>query len=309
MTSTTDAAGHPDVAEISDLSEGLLTPGRTTAVRRHLDECELCADVYTSLEEIRGLLGTLPGTSPMPAEVAGRIDAALAAEALLNATTAKAFDSEPVEASRTASGADHSARVSRETSPVGRPAGHAPGSSTGPGRKDRKRGSRRRNVVLGAALSVAALGLGSVLWSPLSGNEPDTSAQGEQSASADTFSEEQLETEVAHLLAEKQNRRGGVRSPGDSVVESVPSAPTNGATGLFKETTVIVPECVQQTIDGQDAALAAREGVYQGTRALLVVLPDDADPSRVTAYLVDATCVDQASVKARVLLKHSYPRS
>ena len=66
MTSTTDTAEHPDVAEISDLTEGLLPPSRTADVRRHLDECELCADVHASLEEIRGLLGTLPGPPRMP---------------------------------------------------------------------------------------------------------------------------------------------------------------------------------------------------------------------------------------------------
>ncbi|CAM5736572.1 Zf-HC2 domain-containing protein OS=Streptomyces alboniger OX=132473 GN=CP975_17640 PE=4 SV=1 [Streptomyces alboniger] len=69
MTSTTETAGHPDVAEISDLTEGMLEPSRTAEVRRHLDECELCADVHASLEEIRGLLGTLPGPPRMPADV------------------------------------------------------------------------------------------------------------------------------------------------------------------------------------------------------------------------------------------------
>ena len=92
MTSTTDTAGHPDVAEISDLTEGLLPPSRTADVRRHLDGCALCADVYASLEEIRGLLGTLPGPPRMPADIAGRIDAALAAEALLNATAPERDD-------------------------------------------------------------------------------------------------------------------------------------------------------------------------------------------------------------------------
>ena len=91
MTST-DTAGHPDVAEISDLTEGLLPPSRTTDVRRHLDECELCADVHASLEEIRGLLGTMPGPPRMPDDVASRIDAALAAEALLNATAPDTMD-------------------------------------------------------------------------------------------------------------------------------------------------------------------------------------------------------------------------
>ena len=78
MTSTTDMAGHPDVAEISDLTEGLLPPSRTADVRRHLDGCELCADVHSSLEEIRGLLGTLPGPPRMPDDVAGRIVATVA---------------------------------------------------------------------------------------------------------------------------------------------------------------------------------------------------------------------------------------
>ncbi|GAA3226948.1 hypothetical protein GCM10020256_37830 [Streptomyces thermocoprophilus] len=88
MTSTTDTAGHPDVTEISDFAEGLLPPSRTADLRRHLDACDLCADVHSSLEEIRGLLGTLPGPPKMPDDVAQRIDAALAAEALLDARTA-----------------------------------------------------------------------------------------------------------------------------------------------------------------------------------------------------------------------------
>lgn len=90
MTSTTGTTQHPDVAEIADLTEGLLSPSRTEDVRRHLDDCPLCADVRVSLEEIRGLLGTLPGPPRMPADIAGRIDAALAAEALLDSTASGA---------------------------------------------------------------------------------------------------------------------------------------------------------------------------------------------------------------------------
>ncbi|CAM5719671.1 hypothetical protein SANTM175S_06579 [Streptomyces antimycoticus] len=86
MTSSTDTDEHPEVAEISALTEGLLSPSRAVDVRTHLASCVLCADVSTSLEEIRSLLGTLPGPVRMPADIAGRIDAALAAEALLDAT-------------------------------------------------------------------------------------------------------------------------------------------------------------------------------------------------------------------------------
>src|SRR5919109_261488 len=87
-----DMQGYPVAAEISDLTEGLLPPTRTADIRRHVEECPLCADVYESLEEIRGLLGTLPGPPRMPDDVAGRIDAALAAEALLNATSPEGAD-------------------------------------------------------------------------------------------------------------------------------------------------------------------------------------------------------------------------
>ncbi|MBX9398005.1 hypothetical protein K4749_31570 [Streptomyces sp. TRM72054] len=301
MTSTTDTAGHPDVTEISDLTEGLLPPSRTADVRRHLDECELCADVFASLEEIRGMLGTLPGPARMPADVAERIDAALAAEALLNATAPDAVSTPaPVEAARAGDGA----HVSRETStPADRPSGGARPSTTGPGRKERKRGGRRRVAVLGAVLSVGALGLASLLVSSLEGDQ-GTTAQKRQSAAADTFSEGKLEQQVADLLAKTEKSGGSLRTPRD-----LPGESTSGSDGprILTRPTVTVPECVQKGIGRDDDALATEPGTYQGTTALLVVMPDTSDPSRVTAYVVNATCVkDSPSASAEVLLKHSY---
>lgn len=297
MTST-DTAGHPDVAEISDLTEGLLPPARSADIRQHLDACELCTDVRASLEEIRGLLGTLPGPTHMPADVAGRIDAALAAEALVSATAPD---------SKGAARADERAHVSRETAaPADRPAGHARVSTSGPGRKGRKRGGRRRIAVLGAVFTAAALGLGSVLLSTLDdGKQPDDTAQGRQSASADTFSEGKLESQVAGLLA-KNDSGGSSRTPRSFGLESDRG---NNEPKILKEPAV--PSCVREGIGRNDTALAAEEGTYQGTEAMLVVLPDPADASRVTAYIVDSTCVGQpsASATAKVLLKESYPRS
>ncbi|CAL9516238.1 hypothetical protein SUDANB105_03716 [Streptomyces sp. enrichment culture] len=315
MTSTTDTAGHPDITEISDLTEGLLPPSRTTDVRRHLDDCELCADVYASLEEIRGLLGTLPGPPRMPADVAGRIDAALAAEALLSATASEApgeagssaAQQEAVDVPHGPSEADGSAHVSRETSTAAdRPAGRARTASTGPGRKERKRNGRRRTVALGAVLSAAALGLGSVLWTSLTGTQPDTPAQERQTTAVDTFSEGRLESQVADLLTQKHTPRDGSRTPEWGVA----SAPGSEQPRVLKTPTVDVPECVQQGIGRDEPALASKPGVYKGTGVLLVVLTDPADPSRVTAYIVESTCVDQPSpTTAKVLLEHSYERS
>lgn len=291
MTSSTDTAGHPDVAEISDLTEGLLPDSRTADVRRHLDECELCADVHTSLEEIRGLLGTTPGPPRMPADVAGRIDAALAAEALLQATAPEAVNAPaPVE----------STHVSRETSPTAdRPSGRARSASTGPGRKERKKGSRRRTAVLGTAFAVAALGLGSVLITSL--NDGKTSDEG-QAAPSDTFSAGALGKQVSQLL---RSATGGSRSPQDMGTAAQPGnkQPTTKKLSF-------VPACVQKGIPTQGTALATKDGVYKGKDALLVVLPDPSDSNRVTAYIMDTSCMKTPSTStAKVLLKQSYARS
>ncbi|MFJ8199042.1 hypothetical protein [Streptomyces sp. NPDC096152] len=316
MTSTTDRAGHPDVTEISDLTEGLLTPSRSTDLRRHLDACALCADVYTSLEEIRGLLGTLPGPPRMPDDVAGRIDAALAAEALLSATAAAVTD-EPeatdtpaaVGTSRPETDAGDGAHVSRETSTVDRPMGHPRASTTGPGRKTRTRHGRRRIAVLGSVCTLAVLGVASVVLASLhDGSGSDTTAHGRPTASADTFAEGTLESRVSDLLTKAQKQQGDTRAPHSFGVDSAPD--TDRPRVLKTQPTVSVPPCVQQGIAREDTALAAQQGTYAGKDAFLVVLPDaSGESTRVTAYVVDATCVHHPATAAKVLLKRSYTRS
>ncbi|MER7403232.1 hypothetical protein ABT373_12270 [Streptomyces sp. NPDC000070] len=303
MTSTTDMAGHPDVAEISDLAEGLLPPSRSTDVRRHLDLCELCADVYASLEEIRGLLGTLPGPPRMPADVAGRIDAALAAEALLSATGPEPAESQAPVSTPGSTEDDSGAHVSRETStPADRPAGRPRSATTGPGRKGRTRNGHRRIAVLGTVFTVAALGLGSVLLSSLGDGKPRDTAGGQQTAPADTFSEGKLEKQVTDLLAENQTQKGGTRTPLGAA-----TAPETNRHQVFRDPTV--PGCVRDGIGRKDTALAVENGRYQGKKAMLVLLPDGSDATRVTAYIVDATCVDHSAATAagKILLQRSYP--
>ncbi|WP_369203280.1 anti-sigma factor [Streptomyces sp. PU-14G] len=96
---------HPDVAEISALSEGVLPVEREPDLRTHLEACDLCAEVRDSLEEIRTSLGTLPGPVRMPEDVAARIDAAMSAEAR---TTAEADGTQADGAEAGASGTDAS---------------------------------------------------------------------------------------------------------------------------------------------------------------------------------------------------------
>lgn len=320
MTSTTDTAGHPDVAEISDLTEGLLPPSRGAEVRRHLDECELCADVHDSLEEIRGLLGSMPGPPRMPAEVAGRIDAALAAEALLGAVAPESLTPPTlVSASRDASGEDgeHTdTHVSRETSPTAdRPSGHAH-AATGPGRtkerKTRNRGGRRGRIVLGAVFTAAVLGAGSLFLQSLGDNKSSDTAQGNATSSADTFSKGNLENEVSDLLSTKTSTSQGAKTEKPWNAESHPDAESTVKTPkTLIQPSDSIPDCIRQGIDrGNTDVLGFQKGTYDGTAAYLVVLPDASDNSRVMAYVVDAACVSgQTSTPGKVLLTKSFAHS
>ncbi|MFJ4619606.1 hypothetical protein [Streptomyces sp. NPDC088812] len=320
MTSMTDTTGHPDVEEISDLAEGLLPPSRSADVRRHLDACVLCTDVHASLEEIRGLLGTLPGAPRMPDDVAHRINAALAAEALLDATAPDATvpgqtpsadqissadqvastDREPLTESIPEPEPDAAAHVSRETSAAAsRPAGHARGSATGPGRKARTKRGRRKVAALGTVLAVAALGLGSVLVSTLTEDAGSGTPAGSSSTAVDTFAASSLEQHVTNLLAEA----AGPRNPDEMGAQTEPEV--KGPTLLLQPS---VPPCVQKGIGRSEAALATEPGTYRGKDALLVVLPAS-DSTKVTAYLMDATCVEQRSAgPAEVFLQGTYTR-
>ena len=312
MTSTTGTTGHPDVEEISDLTEGLLPPSRTADVRQHLDDCTLCADVYDSLEEIRGLLGTLPGPPRMPDDVAGRIDAALAAEALLNATVPEDDATGvlvSVDASRPVPNeGDDDRHVSRETSTVGdRPAGR-PRAASGPGRANRPRRARRRTAVLSAMFTAAALGLGGLLFQSLGNNASDNdspAASPKQSDSANTFAEGKLKGQVADLLSKADKKKdGGPRTSNPYGTQS-----TEGP-HILNTPSVSVPGCITQGIGRDAEPLAFNEGSYEGKEAYLVVLPDVSDTTRVTAYVVDSACVDKPSISAgKVLLEHTYARS
>ncbi|THA59258.1 anti-sigma factor [Streptomyces sp. A1136] len=296
-TGTTGTIRHPDVAEISDLTEGLLSPARTAAVRGHLDDCALCADVLASLQEIRALLGTLPGPSRMPADIAGRIDAALAAEALLDSTSRHA---EPAPAFP---GRD----VSRETSPSSpaRPAGH-PAGPTGPGR----RRARRRIAVLTGLAGAAACVLGLFLSGGLGGSPQHTVARTGTSATtgphtSDSLSSQGLQGSVDRLLAsgakpqtkpEERNNTYGMENASPQIAPDERQSST-------------VPPCVREATGRTDTPLAAEHGTYQGTDVYLVVLPHPDDPARVDAFVVPSGCADVPSAApGKPMLTGTYAR-
>lgn len=314
--STTGTIRHPDVSEISDLTEGLLSPSRTAEVRRHLGACPLCADVRTSLDEIRALLGTLPGPARMPADIAGRIDAALAAEALLDATTSLAGGRHgPGQNTRPAPEPRHLTAepdVSRETSPAApsgpgthRPSGHPAGPS-GPGR----RRARRRIAVLAGLATATACAFGIFLFGELSSPPAqDTARTGtstsDTAAPGSTFTAQGFQDSVRDLL---DAEAGSKTVPGDkSSTYGMENAP--GVASGDQLAGTAVPACVQKATGRAESPLATRAGTYQGSPAHLLVLPHRGDSARVDAYLVDAGCETGGSATGKVLLTRTYPRS
>ncbi|MFI5616036.1 anti-sigma factor family protein [Streptomyces sp. NPDC051567] len=308
---TTGTIRHPDVSEISDLTEGLLPPSRTAEVSRHLGDCALCADVRTSLEEIRSLLGTLPGPPRMPADLVGRIDAALAAEALLDATSPRDRTTPPLRL-RTE---DHG--VSRETSPfpltgqaVRRPSGRPHGVG-GPGR----RRARRRIAVIAGTAGAAACALGIFLFSGFSGTPAHHATSRSNAASAaaqppsdGAYTSQSLRSSVHRLLASGP----GARKAAPEERSSTYGENTGPASGLAPEDarTSPVPSCVQAATGRSDTPLATERGSYQGTDVYLLVLPHTGDPTTVDAYLVDAHCGNSTpATPGKTLLTSSYPRS
>lgn len=321
MTPTADTAQHPEVSEISDLSEGLLSPSRAAEVRQHVAGCDLCSEVRDSLEEIRDLLGTMPTPEPMPEDIAARIDAALAAEAR---PTAPVVD-EPVVVSRetttvedttTDRATSDSASRSTGAPAPSRPAGRS-SAATGPGRRPTRR--RRRAVILGTAFGAAVIGMSVFFLQSVapSGDSSKTAADSGVSAAesgAHAYAAGTLESQVQDLLGggASQESPGAKKVPPGADTKSTSEAvtpDTEASSSPLKAPAVVVPPCVQQATGRTTPALALDEGTYQGADAYLVVLPHPSDPSRVQAYVVAASCVDTAPESTgQLLLTRSYDR-
>ncbi|MDF3290957.1 anti-sigma factor family protein [Streptomyces silvisoli] len=294
MTSTASTDEHPEVSEISAFAEGILPPERTAALRGHLADCVVCTDVRDSLDEIRNLLGSLPGPSRMPADVAERIDAALAAEALINATAPDSTSTDVSKPARAASAAN-STRVSRETAPsIQRPAAHAH-AATGPGRARPRR--RRGRTLLAAASAAAVLALGGLLVSSLgsshSGQSTGPATTGAQQPGM--FSGAALPTKVHELL----NHAGAASPKSGGHAEETP----------FATQAAPAPSCVLRGTGRAGTPLALSRGTYDGHAAYLIVLPHPADPARVDAFVVDASCDSTGSATpGHVLTQQTYNR-
>ncbi|MBE1532369.1 anti-sigma factor family protein [Actinomadura algeriensis] len=76
---------HVDYEALADLAEGLLEDDQAASVNAHLETCAECRDRSADLADVSRILAEAPVPS-MPAQLAERIDTALAEESLNNAT-------------------------------------------------------------------------------------------------------------------------------------------------------------------------------------------------------------------------------
>ena len=131
---------HVDEQTLAAFREGLLPARKAARVTAHLATCERCAEVDVQLAAVTTILARTPAP-PMPASLAARLDAALAAEI---ARSAAASPSEAASAAGAATPAGAASPASA-ASPAGAPApvpGEHPGRRSGPAARRETAGRR-----------------------------------------------------------------------------------------------------------------------------------------------------------------------
>ena len=299
-----DSSGHPPVEAISDYLEDLLPAKAAAELSEHLAGCPECLDTHAAIEEIRALLGEAEPVQ-LPEDIAIRIDAALAAEALLSST-------EPTEAPEAAAAPARSLGGSHGTgnspSAAHGPSGPSDGSR-GPGRKRRRpsaQGLRRAALGL-AALAVVGVVTASVLQlhpqSRSSSTSTAASAPRAGAAQAGLVFTDATLAEQARQLVPANSALSPKAATGSTATQEAPA-----------ETSITVPDCVTLAAHrGTEPLLASAQGTYQGIPVFALFYGDTKDPAHtVDVYLVASSCASAATATpaqpGQVLLSRTVPR-
>ncbi|HUL25543.1 MAG TPA: zf-HC2 domain-containing protein [Streptosporangiaceae bacterium] len=187
--------GHVDEQTLAAYREGLLPAREAARIAAHLPECPRCAEIDAQLAAVTTILARTPAP-PMPASVAQRLDAALAAE-IAAASQPGAFPAGavapagPVSPARAGAGATPAG-----TPPTGAPVpGERAGRLDGPGGQDgtgrRRAGPARapwrlslRLAAVAAAVVVVAGGGYAIAHTVLAGNSAVSSSSASEAAPA-----------------------------------------------------------------------------------------------------------------------------
>ncbi|MQS13198.1 hypothetical protein F7Q99_13125 [Streptomyces kaniharaensis] len=288
---------HPPTDQLADLAEGLIDDADAAeALHRHLAGCAECRETADALREVQALLGEVE-TPPMPADVAARLDAALADEQASRAEARREAADRPQEAPGRTAGAPTPAAPSRPaTTPAAPPA--RPVGATGPGRSRSRR--RRFGLLLGAAAALAAIGLGGALLYPtdsgstgasVSAGAPTATDAGhsitaEHALGAGTaYRDDQLAAQIQQLLA----RSGGTAEATAGGPGKPSAAPAEGQQGLTAQT---APQTAPRTCPApaEGTLLATDHGSYTGAPVDVLVYAVPGKPGVVDVYLRSPDC-------------------
>ncbi|MFC1417583.1 anti-sigma factor family protein [Streptacidiphilus cavernicola] len=292
--SAPDAFGHPSVETVAEYLEDLLPPADAAQLGAHLADCADCAETLAALREVSALLEASPAPV-LPDDVAVRIDAALAAQALLDAAPDPGPGPAAPKPLKTPGAADDASTAPGGPRGAAAPAGTAPGGArppAGPGR-GRSRGWRRAVLGLAALAVVGVIGTaivqsggGAVQTSGTAKSASGTGAQPPSAAvaagipSLGALTEAKLPQQLKPLLLPGT---AGLHPQVQTGTANAPAASAGPAD---------LPSCVLTAVGrtGQEP-LGVGRGVYAGTPVFALVYTDPAHPQGpADAYLVDASC-------------------
>jgi hypothetical protein len=300
----------PDV--LADLQAGLLHDRAERAAREHLVACPGCQADLEVLAAIPGRLAAAGSVEPIPADVASRLDAALAAAASAPPDMAAT----PTIVPSLATTATH--------------------------RRDRS-SPRGLRLLQAAAVLVVVLGLGALAVSAIHGGRDGSggastagaadSARGAKSAPQAAFpvtasgrdwTAGSLTAAVPRLVAGslspvitrgplddstlKSAAGSGSSTPAPSGSVSAAAVPeyavSGNAAGRLAGGTALAA-CVAGLVGGPATPLAVDLATYQGKPAAVILLPGLAGPDRIDVWVVPADC---SSTTATFLYYGSVPR-
>jgi hypothetical protein len=282
---------HLDPLTLAELREGLLESAAARAAEDHLAHCDTCAADDRALAALPSLLGAVGDVGPIPADVARRLDEAIAAEPRI-----------PVEAAAT-------------VTPLA-PRTAAPQQVRG-----------MRLLQAAAVLVVILLGVGIALgpWDGGGGSSSDSGAAqksagsagdgaGEAEAGAGSFpvtnsgrawTEDSITTSLPALLdgtlgpaaASAPGAISESDAPGDDASESPPGSGQpdlsrqngNGSANRLSGGPALT-DCVTQLNEGPTTPLSVDLGTWSGKPAAVIVLPTKGDEKTVDVFVVAEGC-------------------
>ncbi|WP_354641566.1 zf-HC2 domain-containing protein [Kitasatospora camelliae] len=296
---------HPEPDVLADLAEDLVDPAEAAELRRHLDGCPSCAEDYAALTDI-GLLFDAIDPGPMPADLADRIDAALAAAAAGPEPDEAALGSDGPRRPHTPAPRPTADRPGTSSRPAGRNAPASPGGPGGPGRAGRRR--RASFLLLGAAALTGLLTVGGLALRGSSSTAGDSTAAAGGSPNLTSASsaqprpeyrEDTLAAQVRQLLA------GAASAPTTATGKgSQPALQPERDPGSTLPAVPAPQACVTEAVGrpGQ-TPVAGGPGRYGATDVTVLVYPaSGTDGEAVEVYLVTPQCPG-----AKVLLHRTVP--